>query len=136
MPIGAFVADSNIMKCFMSQPVLGHITTFGGHPVCCAAALASLQINENNRLYDAVEEKSALFTYYLKGLDRIKEIRRKGLLIALEFNDRDFNFKVIHHCLLKGLIVDWFLFCDTAMRIAPPLIINEEEIQHAFIPLE
>ena len=131
MPIGAFVADTNIMKCFTSQPALGHITTFGGHPVCCAAALASLQIIENNKLYHTVEKKSALFEYYLKGLDRIKEIRRKGLLIALEFNDKDFNFKVIHNCLQKGLIVDWFLFCDTAMRIAPPIIINEEEIQHA-----
>lgn len=131
MPIGAFVADSNIMKCFMSQPALGHITTFGGHPVCCAAALASLQIIEHNKLYSTVSEKSDLFEYYLKGLDKIKEIRRKGLLIALEFNDRDFNFKVINACLQKGLIVDWFLFCDTALRIAPPLIINEEEIQHA-----
>jgi acetylornithine/succinyldiaminopimelate/putrescine aminotransferase len=131
MPIGAFVASKEIMKTLMSNPVLGHITTFGGHPVSCAAALASLQVIEKQKLYEKVQRKSDLFVQYLNDLKQIKEIRRKGLLIALEFNDRELNFKVIRSCLEKGVIVDWFLFCDTALRIAPPLIISDQEIMQA-----
>jgi acetylornithine/succinyldiaminopimelate/putrescine aminotransferase len=110
MPIGAFVADTNIMKCFTSQPALGHITTFGGHPVCCAAALASLQIIENNKLYHTVEKKSALFEYYLKGLDRIKEIRRKGLRLPLNSMTRILILKLFiiaskrTHCRLVSVL--------------------------------
>lgn len=128
MPLGAFVSSHEIMQVLTCNPVLGHITTFGGHPVCCAAALASLLIILEEKLISKVEKKSALFEKHLSGITSIKDIRRKGLLIAIEFDDKDFNFKCIHSCLEKGLIVDWFLFCDTAMRLSPPLTITEEEI--------
>ncbi|MDD3280300.1 MAG: aspartate aminotransferase family protein [Bacteroidales bacterium] len=131
MPLGAFISSHEIMHSLTYQPALGHITTFGGHPVCCAAALASLQLIIEEKLYQAIPEKSALFEGYLSHLKPVKAIRRKGLMIAIEFEDIDFNFKCIRKCIEKGVIVDWFLFCDTAMRIAPPLIITEREIEKA-----
>lgn len=131
MPLGAFVASKEIMHTLTYQPVLGHITTFGGHPVCCAAALASLSVIVEEKLYEDIAKKSNLFESYLSHIPSIKTIRRKGFLIAVEFEDRAFNFKCISKCIEKGLIVDWFLFCDTAMRISPPLIINESEIEKA-----
>jgi acetylornithine/succinyldiaminopimelate/putrescine aminotransferase len=131
MPLGAFVSSHKIMHSLTYQPALGHITTFGGHPVCCAAALASLQLIIEEKLYQAIPEKSALFKGYLSHLKPVKAIRRKGLMIAIEFEDTDFNFKCIRKCIEKGVIVDWFLFCDTAMRISPPLIITEREIEKA-----
>lgn len=131
MPLGAFISSHEIMHSLTYQPALGHITTFGGHPVCCAAALASLQLIIDEKFHQAVPEKSALFEEYLSHLKPVKEIRRKGLMIAIEFEDTNFNFKCIRTCIEKGVIVDWFLFCDTAMRIAPPLIITKNEIKKA-----
>jgi len=131
MPLGAFVSSQEIMQVLTYQPALGHITTFGGHPVCCAAALASLSIILDDHLYAQVEKKSILFEHCLSGISAVKQIRRKGFLIAIELYDKELNFKCIHSCLEKGLIVDWFLFCDTAMRIAPPLTITESEIKKA-----
>ena len=131
MPIGAFVASKNIMNCLTFNPVLGHITTFGGHPVSCAAALASLEVIENEKLYLQVSKKSKLFEDLLSHLPSIKEFRIQGFMMALEFGDKELNFRIIRHCLEKGLLTDWFLFCDTALRIAPPLIISEEEIEKA-----
>jgi acetylornithine/succinyldiaminopimelate/putrescine aminotransferase len=131
MPIGAFISSKEIMQTLMYNPTLGHMTTFGGHPVCCAAALASVDIIEQEELYKSAEEKGKLFESQLSKLPRVKEFRRKGLMMALDFEDREFNFKVIHKCLERGILSDWFLFCDTAMRIAPPLIITKEEIKEA-----
>ncbi len=129
MPIGAFVSSKEIMQTLMYNPTLGHMTTFGGHPVCCAAALASVDIIEREELHKSAEEKGKLFELQLAKLPRVKEFRRKGLMMALDFGDREMNFKVIHQCLERGILSDWFLFCDTAMRIAPPLIITKEEIK-------
>ncbi|MGI6291301.1 MAG: aspartate aminotransferase family protein [Bacteroidales bacterium] len=131
LPLGAFITSHEIMHVLTHHPALGHITTFGGNPLSCATGLASLTTIADEKLYQNVEKKSALFEQYLSGLSAIKSIRRKGFMIALEFEDRDLNFKIIDACLKKGVIVDWFLFCDTAMRIAPPLIITEDEIHHA-----
>ena len=131
MPIGAFIASKNTMNCLTVNPVLGHITTFGGHPVSCAAALASLDVIENEKLYLQVPQKAKLFKDLLSHLPHIKEFRQQGFMMALEFGDKELNFKIIHQCLEKGLLTDWFLFCDTALRIAPPLIISEEEIVRA-----
>ena len=128
MPIGAFIASQEIMNCLTHNPVLGHITTFGGHPVSCAAALASLEVIEREKLYKTVAKKAALFKSLLEGLPYVKEVRQQGFMMALEFDNQEFNFKMIRKCLEKGVLTDWFLFCDTAMRIAPPLIITEEEI--------
>lgn len=131
MPIGAFISSKEIMQTLTYNPTLGHMTTFGGHPVCCAAALASVDVIEQEELYKSAEEKGKLFESQLAKLPRVKEFRRKGLIMALDFEDREINFKVIHKCMERGILSDWFLFCDTAMRIAPPLIITKEEIKEA-----
>lgn len=131
MPLGAFVADGNVMEAFTHDPVLGHITTFGGHPVCCAAGLANFKLITEQRLWQDVEKKSALFEECLKTHPLVKEIRRLGFMIAVELNDTEKVMKMIKVALKKGAILDWFLFCDTAYRIAPPLIITESEIRQA-----
>jgi acetylornithine/succinyldiaminopimelate/putrescine aminotransferase len=128
MPAGAFISSDTIMHSLTFNPVLGHMTTFGGHPVCCAAALASLAVIQEEQLCETAESKGQMMEALLKNLPQVKEFRRQGLMMALDFGDKAFNFKVIHRCLHKGIITDWFLFCDTAMRLAPPLIISEEEI--------
>ncbi|MBA3899667.1 MAG: aspartate aminotransferase family protein, partial [Bacteroidetes bacterium] len=123
MPIGAFVSSKEIMNSISHNPVLGHITTFGGHPVSCAAAKASLEVLLNEKLIGQVKEKEALFRSLLKH-PKIVEIRAKGLLIAIEFEDEVSNKKVIQKAIEKGIITDWFLFNSKSLRIAPPLIIT------------
>lgn len=130
MPLGAFVSSKEIMSVISSRPSLGHITTFGGHPVSCAAGLASLNVLMEEQLVEKVAKKEQLFLAELKHKG-IKEIRSKGLLIALELGDSATVKKVIKTCLDKGLVADWFLFRDSSLRIAPPLIISEEQIKEA-----
>ncbi|MEO6883923.1 MAG: aspartate aminotransferase family protein [Bacteroidia bacterium] len=130
MPVGAFVSSKKIMSMLSNNPVLGHITTFGGHPVSCAAALANLEILTSSENNFQVLEKEKLFRQYLKH-PVIKSIRGKGLLLAIEFENFEINKKIIDRCIEKGVITDWFLFCSNAMRIAPPLIITKEEIKKA-----
>jgi acetylornithine/succinyldiaminopimelate/putrescine aminotransferase len=130
MPIGAFVASKTIMGAFADNPILGHITTFGGHPVCCAAALATLKELTQSTHIQEVKTKEALFKSLLQHPE-IKEVRSAGLMIAVELRDFDFLQKVINRCMQRGLITDWFLFNNRSMRIAPPLIINETEIRWA-----
>lgn len=130
MPLGAFIAPKSIMSVLMNDPILGHITTFGGNAVCCAASLATLNTILEEKLIDGVQEKSDLF-YKLLVHPRILEVRRKGLMIAVEFESFDFVKKVIDTCIENGLLTDWFLFCDNSMRIAPPLIITNKEIERA-----
>lgn len=130
MPIGAFVSSSAIMNTLSLNPVLGHITTFGGHPVSCAAALASLQIILNERLHETVPEKEKLFRKLLQH-SAIKNIRGKGLLMAVDFYTEEANKKIIGNCISNGVIADWFLFDAKAMRIAPPLTITIAEIELA-----
>jgi len=130
MPVGAFISSNKIMGALKENPILGHITTFGGHPVCCAAGLAALEVLLNENLTEAVEAKSALF-YKLLVHPAIKEIRGKGLMLAIELESFEFNKKVIDRCIENGVVVDWFLHCSNSMRIAPPLIITEGEIRKA-----
>lgn len=130
MPIGAFIASREIMKSFAHHPPLGHITTFGGHPVCAAAALANLGVLTEQKLYTTAETKGQLFARLLKHT-QIKAIRQKGLMLAIEWEDAGFNQAVIRECLDRGVITDWFLFNDKSTRIAPPLIITEDEIKKA-----
>jgi acetylornithine/N-succinyldiaminopimelate aminotransferase len=130
MPLGAFVADQKIMAVLTENPVLGHITTFGGHPVCCAAGLAAAKVLLKEKIIDEVNSKAALFKELLQH-PLIKDIRANGLLIAVEFESFDINKKVIDGCLQKGLLTDWFLFAPECMRIAPPLTISEKEIKKA-----
>jgi acetylornithine/N-succinyldiaminopimelate aminotransferase len=130
MPLGAFVSSREIMSVLSVNPALGHITTFGGHPVSCAAGLASLNVLIEEQLAEKAIKKEEQFHFELKH-PSIKEIRSKGLLIALELGSSALVKQVIKKCLTKGLITDWFLFRDTALRIAPPLIISEDQINEA-----
>lgn len=130
MPIGAFISSKEIMHCLTHNPILGHITTFGGHPVCSASADAALTVLLEEKLVDGVEAKGQLFKTLLKH-PKIKSVKGKGLLIAVEFDNYEQNKSIIDKCVEKGVIVDWFLFNTAAMRIAPPLIITEEEIKAA-----
>ncbi len=131
MPLGAVVASQDLMKAFMSNPVLGHITTFGGHPVSCAAALASLKLLLRESWVSCVNEKSAIFVEKLREHRLVKEIRAEGLLIAVDLKDEELAKEIMPLLIDEGVLSDWFLFCPTAFRIAPPLIINIEEINYA-----
>ena len=130
MPIGCFVSSQKLLNEFTHNPVLGNINTFGGNAVCCAAAYASLQTILNEKLFAEVEKKSNLIKSLLVH-PKIKSVKGKGLMLSVEFENTDLNFKIIETCVNKGLIVDWFLFNTFSMRIAPPLIITEEEIKIA-----
>jgi len=130
MPIGAFISSLEIMSVLSHTPILGHMTTFGGHPVCCAAGLATLRTLVDQHIVDQVEEKGKLFKKLLKH-PAIKEIRGKGLMLAVEFENFEVNKSIIDACILDGVLSDWFLHCSNSMRIAPPLIISEEEIEEA-----
>ncbi|RBQ03849.1 aspartate aminotransferase family protein [Pedobacter miscanthi] len=130
MPIGAFISSLQIMSVLSHTPILGHMTTFGGHPVCCAAGLATLRTLVDQHIVDEVEEKGQLFKQLLKH-PAIKEIRGKGLMLAVEFENFEINKKIIDACILDGVLSDWFLHCSNSMRIAPPLIITKEEIEEA-----
>lgn len=131
MPIGAFVASKQLMDSFKTSPVLGHISTFGGHPVSAAAALASIEVIENEKLVAAVEQKSRRIFSNLKH-PRIKNIKGYGLMLAAEI-DGDFEFlkAFIRKTLNNGLLTDWFLFNTGHFRIAPPLTITMEQIDEA-----
>ncbi len=127
MPLGAFVAPKEMMDVIKSNPMLGHITTFGGHPVSCAAARASLKVIQDEKLVESVERKANLFRTELN-IPQIKEIRGLGLMMCLQLDNFDQVYQVSNYCASKGLIIDWYLHCETALRIAPPLTISEEEI--------
>ena len=127
MPLGAFVAPKEMMDVIKSNPMLGHITTFGGHPVSCAAARASLKVIQDEKLVESVERKANLFRAELN-IPQIKEIRGLGLMMCLQLDNFDQVYQVSNYCASKGLIIDWYLHCETALRIAPPLTISEEEI--------
>ncbi len=127
MPIGAFISSWELMNLLTFKPKLGHITTFGGHPVSCAASLATLEYLLSHSIMKEVEKKELLFRKYLKH-EKIKEIRGQGLMISLEFNDEKLAQNVVEKSIEKGLILFYFLFTKTAIRISPPLTISEEEI--------
>ena len=130
MPLGAFVSSHERMQAFTHAPVLGHITTFGGHPVCCAAGLAGLRALQEEEMVGGVMAKSALFVSLLQH-EKIVAVRAQGLLIAVELESAEAVGKALAHCLNDGLFSDWFLFAPHCIRIAPPLTISEEEIRLA-----
>lgn len=130
MPLGAFVADKKIMDSFTHDPVLGHINTFGGHPVCCAAGLAAFNVLLDDKMIDDVKEKEELFLSLLKH-PKIKAVRSRGLMMAAEFENFDENKKVIDALIAAGVFTDWFLFAANCLRIVPPLNISNEEITSA-----
>ncbi len=130
MPLGALVASKKMMDSFTHHPVLGHINTFGGHPVCCAAGLAAFNVLLDENLLGSVAAKEKLFLSLLKH-DKIKAVRSCGLMIAVEFESFEVNKKIIDAAIAKGVFTDWFLFAPHCLRIAPPLVIIEEEIKVA-----
>ena len=127
MPIGAFISSWELMNLLTFKPKLGHITTFGGHPINCAASLACLQHLLSTDIMKEVDKKEQLFRTHLSH-PKIKEIRGNGLMISVEFEDEELAKKVVEQSLENGLILFYFLFTKTSIRITPPLTISEEEI--------
>ena len=130
LPIGAFISSKKIMQSLTHDPVLGHITTFGGNAVCAAAALANLKVIVREKLWKNATRQEKLFRQMLVH-PKIKSIRGRGLMLALEFGDFNENKLIIDKLIEKGIITDWFLFAPHCLRIAPPLIISEDEVQKA-----
>lgn len=130
MPLGAFIADKQLMDVFTENPVLGHITTFGGHPVSCAAGNAALTALLNEKMIEDVQHKKDLFLSSLNHL-AIVSIRSCGLWLAIEFVSFEKNKMVIDYCISNGILTDWFLFAPHCMRISPPLIITDEQIKES-----
>lgn len=130
MPLGAFISSYEHMQSFTDNPVLGHITTFGGHPVCCAAGLEAMNVLLSENLIQDVANKGQLF---LKELSHpgIKSVSGKGLLIAVELESNEKVLEVVQKCIENGVFTDWFLFAQNCLRIAPPLTITEEDIINA-----
>lgn len=135
MPLGAFISSKEIMSTLISNPALGHITTFGGHPVCCAAGLAALNVIIDGGYVEKSISKSELFKKQLVH-PLISEVRGEGLLMAVKLKKPEYIHYIIAHAPDYGLILDYFLFCSDAFRIAPPLIITEDEISEACIRLK
>lgn len=130
MPIGAFVARKEVMDVIKDNPMLGHITTFGGHPLSCSAALASLEVILEEKLAESVEQKAKLFRSLLQH-PAIREIRGLGFMMSIQLDTFEQVESVSRYCAENGIMIDWFLHCETALRLAPPLIIEEAEIRKA-----
>ncbi|MFN5921281.1 MAG: aminotransferase class III-fold pyridoxal phosphate-dependent enzyme, partial [Bacteroidota bacterium] len=130
MPMGAFISSQHMMNTLAKEPVLGHITTFGGHPVCCSAALAGIEELEQNRYMEEVAAKAELFKQNLTH-PAIRQVNGKGLMMSLQFDSFEQNKSIIDLCMKDGLIVDWFLFAPDRLRITPPLCITPDEIKKA-----
>ena len=130
MPLGAFIGDKKMMDAFTRNPVLGHITTFGGHPVCCAAGMAAMKVLLEEKIINGVKAKEELFKLLLVH-PKIKATRSFGLWMAVEFDFFATNKKIIDHCIENGVMTDWFLFAPNCLRISPPLIVSEKQITEA-----
>ena len=130
MPLGAFIADKKIMDAFTANPVLGHITTFGGHPVCCTAGMTAMKVLLEEKLMNSISEKEELFKSLLVH-PKIKAASSFGLWIALEFDSFETNKKIIDACIESGAMIDWYLFAANCLRISPPLTISKAQIIEA-----
>ena len=127
MPLGAFISSKEIMLHLTFNPILGNMTTFGGHPVCCSTSKAAIEVIEREKFHGQALNKEKVFRTQLVH-DKIRKIKGKGLFLCIEFDDEKFNQDVINQCYKEGLISDWFLFAPNCFRIAPPLTISENEI--------
>jgi acetylornithine/succinyldiaminopimelate/putrescine aminotransferase len=130
LPIGAFIASKEIMSSLTHDPMLGHITTFGGNPVCCASALATLEAIEEEKILLTVEAKGKMIQQALVH-SKITEVRRIGLMFAFDFDSEERVNKIVSHARDNGVICYWFLSHPKSFRIAPPLTITEHEISLA-----
>jgi len=130
MPLGAFIASHSLMNAFTENPVLGHITTFGGHPVSCAAGTAALKALLDEKMFEDVKTKESLLKSKLTH-NKIKGVRSYGLWMAIEFDSFEINKKIIDRCIANGVMTDWFLFAPNCLRISPPLLISHSQIEKA-----
>lgn len=130
LPIGAFISSNKLMGCLTNNPVLGHINTFGGNAVCVAAAKATLDVILEQNLISRANEIEKIITENLQH-PLIKELRIHGAIGAVDYGNEELNMRIIKSCIQNGIITDWFLFCTTAMRIAPPLTISDQELIEA-----
>lgn len=127
MPIAAFIAHKEVMRSLSFDPILGHISTYGGNAVCCAAALACLEVLTQGTLLDSIESKGDYLEKSLRAIG-FENIRRKGLMLGVDLESQEKNFSLIEKCIAHGIITDWFLFNTHTMRICPPLTISYDEI--------
>lgn len=134
MPLGAFIAGQKLMSTLTHDPVLGHITTFGGHPVSCAAGKAALKVLLKGNYIGEVKRKENILLEYLVH-PSIVSYQSFGLWMSIQFSSAEINRAVVHQCIQNGLITDWFLFAPDRMRIAPPLIITDEELQQVCVTI-
>jgi acetylornithine/N-succinyldiaminopimelate aminotransferase len=129
LPLGAFISDREIMKVLSHNPILGHLTTFGGHPLSCAAGLEAINIVVENNLSARAIAFEDMIRNSLSNHPAIAKINGRGLMLALELNHPEHLFPAVQACRQQGLLVDWFLFNNRALRLAPPLIISESEVK-------
>lgn len=128
LPLGAFISSQKIMKVLSHDPILGHLTTFGGHPLSCAAGLEAINILVENNLPERAASFERMIRKQLDHHRSLREVRGRGLMLALELKNQENLFPAVKACRKEGLLVDWFLFNDRSLRLAPPLIISEEEV--------
>ncbi len=131
MPLGAFIASKENMDKLTYDPVLGYISTFGGHPVCCAAGMAALRYTVDEGLCQRAETAGALYEELLSDHPAVQEVRRNGLLLAVELGSSSRMMEVLARFKKLGILSDWFLFCDTAFRISPPLTITQDQVRES-----
>jgi acetylornithine/succinyldiaminopimelate/putrescine aminotransferase len=130
LPIGAFISSYEKMKTFTHDPMLGHITTFGGNPVSCASALATLEVLTSGDLLEDAERKGKIFESHLKH-QHIKEVRRAGLMFAIDFDSEERVQRIVDYALKEGVVCFWFLSHPNSFRIAPPLTITDNQIRES-----
>ena len=131
MPMGAFVSSSEVFEVFKKDPPLNHVTTFGGHPVSCAAAHANLETLLSGDYSQKAEMIEQTARRILKG-DGIVEVRGQGAMLGLQLVGADITQKVVKHCFRKGIILGWTLHSSSLIRIAPPLIIEKDLLEESF----
>lgn len=136
LPIGAFIASKDLMNLLTHNPILGHITTFGGNAICCAASLATLTVIVEEQLYDRAAELEKVIKKRFENHPKLSKIRGKGLMLAIPFENQAENFKVVENCFKQKLITDWFLYADHCLRVAPPLIISNDELHYSLDMIE
>jgi acetylornithine/succinyldiaminopimelate/putrescine aminotransferase len=128
LPLGAFISSPTIMRALSHDPILGHLSTFGGHPLSCAASLEAFHITIENKLPERVIAFEKIIRHTLGQHPALENINGRGLMLALQLRDPDKLLSAVKACRQQGLLVDWFLFNSRAIRLAPPLIISEEEV--------
>ena len=129
LPLGAFISSQEIMRALSHDPPLGHMTTFGGHPLCCAASLAAFHAIEENNLAEKAQALGNIFKEKLSAHPKVKEVRGRGLMLAIELKDKNDLQPAVQGCTVNHLLLDWFLFNEKSLRLYPPLIITEREAE-------